>query len=106
MPEFARVKKIIVDIVKEDGTVEEREFDVEADGGEYRHAQGIDHDQNFWFATNHPAMLQGRHVIASSMTEQSPEGARDWTNTLIGLIRDKNCAVVAVYDPDYTGLVK
>ncbi len=103
----ARIKTMTVEILMEDGTVEEKEIEVGAGTNvEYREAIGTDSDQSFWIASNHPRLFRGKGIIASSTTPETPEEARDYTNTLIGLIRDGHAGVFACYDIDGTGLVK
>ncbi len=102
-----RIKALTVEYLMEDGTVEEREIDVsEGSSAGFREAENIEAGQAFWIASNHPRLLLGKGMIASSMTGETPEEARDYTNTLIGLIRDGHCGVFASYDIEGTCLVK
>jgi hypothetical protein len=107
----ARIKTMTVEILTqdEDGDISVEEKQIEVGAGtnvEYREAVGTDCDQSFWIASNHPRLFRGKGMIASSVTPESPEEARDYKNTLIGLIRDGHAGVFATYDTDGTFPVK
>lgn len=99
-----RVTKMTVELTMEDGSIEIEELDVE---GTYRHLNGTDSDQEFWVASSHPRLLTGTDAFASPTDPDNvPEESRDWTNTLIGMIKDKNCVVFATYSMDSPATVK
>ena len=89
-----------------DGTQEEQEITGE-DLGSIKYLVGTDNEQSFWIASSHERLMHGTHVIASPVDGQPvPENYKDWTNTLIGIIRDGHGEIFLSYDGGIPGEVK
>lgn len=97
-----RVKEIILEEVAEDGTVtEQRLTELGWDPGHIMFLRGDeDPGLDFWVATNHTGISAGEYAIASldPTADVNEEQIKDRTNTLIGLIRDRACHVLATYN--------
>jgi hypothetical protein len=104
-----KIKSLVFEETQEDGTVVDTELStLDWDLG---HIRFMHHpsfpNQRFWLATDHAGLTTGNHAIATAVPgeELDPDTAKDRTNTLIGLIRDRACGVFAIYTlPDLSTL--
>lgn len=106
-----RVKEVIFEEIKEDGSVGREETLTEHgwDLGKIRFCISDDDPTHcFWIASSHSGLTAGAHAIATAVPGQplDEEAVRDRTNTLIGLIRDRACHVFASYDVGKTVITK
>lgn len=64
--------------------------------------------QSFWIASDRDDLTDGNHVIATEISGRKvdPEAERDFTNTLIGLIKDGACTAYAIHTIPSVATVK